>query len=179
MNVEITGRHVAITPAIRTYIMARLRKFSRMLGDDASMHVVIDVEKQRHTAEILVKTRLLDLTCKGETGDMYASILRAIEKLERQALKQKTRKIETKRQRARAKSVEEKSPLPRGGLRAAPRRPSGISLEELERKPMSVEEAVIELGQSEYPFVAFRDVDSGEIQVLYRRRDGSIALIHA
>lgn len=78
MNVEITGRHIEITPAIQTYVLRRLRKFTRILGEEIAFHVIIDVEKQRHTAEILLKSKLLDLTGKGETADMYSSIIRAV-----------------------------------------------------------------------------------------------------
>jgi putative sigma-54 modulation protein len=178
MNVEITGRHVVITPAIRSYVLKRVRKFARLVGEDAAIHAIIGVEKDRHTAELLLKSKLLDLTCKGETDDMYASILRAIEKLQRQILKQKSKKIETKRQRAKAKSVAEKSgtsPAPPG----AARRGGGILDEEAHKKPMAVEEAVLELGNSDYPFVVFRNVESGDVNVLYRRKDGSLGLIHA
>ena len=177
MNVEITGRHVVITPAIETYVLKRLRKLTKIFGDNISFHVIIDVEKDRHTAEILLKSKLLDLTCKGETGDMYTSIVRAAEKLESQALRHKSKIIETKRHRAKVKSVAEKSGT-RGAPRAA-RRSNGILEEEAHKKPMAVEEALMELGQSEYPFVVFRNVDSGAVNVLYRRKDGSLGLIHA
>ena len=70
--------------------------------------MIIDVEKERQTAEILLKTKMLDLTGKGQTDDMYNSIMLAIEKLERQALKHKSKIIEGKRQRAKAKSVANK-----------------------------------------------------------------------
>jgi len=189
MNVEITGRHVLITPAIRTYVMKRLRKFDRFFGANSSFHVIIGVEKERHTAEILLKSKLLDLTGKGETGDMYTSIVRAIEKLERQALKSKSRRIETKRQKAKAKSVEEKSgvSLVKGSARSGRKRPAGIQqaaagaaaiLEEgVPKRAIAVEEAVAALGQSEYPFVVFRNVESGSVNILYRRRDGSLSLV--
>jgi putative sigma-54 modulation protein len=72
MNVEITGRHVVITPAIRTYVLKRLKKFTRILGEDISFHVIIDVEKERQTAEILLKSKMLSLTGSGVTDDMYA-----------------------------------------------------------------------------------------------------------
>ncbi len=177
MNVEITGRHVIITPAIESYVLKRLRKLARIFGDNISFHVIIDVEKDRHTAEILLKSKLLDLTCKGITNDMYSSIIRATEKLERQALRHKSKVIETKRHRAKVKSVAEKSgtlPTPRRA-----RRGNGIQEEEARQKPMAVEEAVLELGQSEYPFVVFRNVDSGAVNVLYKRKDGSLGLIQA
>jgi putative sigma-54 modulation protein len=177
MNVEITGRHLVVTPALRTYVLRRLRKFSKIFGDDLSCHVIIDVAKTRHTAEILMKSKILTVAGRGETADMYASILRAVEKLEKQALKHKGKIIETKRQRARAGSVAEKA-----GTGAATRRPvrrsSGIEEEQARKKPMAVEEAVLELGQSKYPFVVFRNVDSGDVNVLYRKKDGSLGLIY-
>ncbi len=179
MNVEITGRHIEITPAIQTYVLRRLRKFTRILGDDITFHVIIDVEKQRHTAEILLKSKILDLTGKGETADMYSSIIRAVEKLERQALKQKSKIIETKRQRAKAESVAAKSAAREEKASSATERRNGIHEEEAHKKPMALEEALIELGHSDYPFVVFRNVESGAVNVLYRRRDGTLGLIHA
>ncbi len=177
MNVEITGRHVVITSAIRSFVMKRLRKFDKLCGNDASFHVIIDVEKERHTAEILLKSKLLDLTGKGETEDMYASIGRAFEKLERQAIKNKSRMIETKRQKAKAKSVRVRSGL---GLRRNPPQTNQdleILEEVLPQRPLAIEEAAAELDQSEYPFVAFKNVESGSMNILYRRKDGSLGLI--
>jgi putative sigma-54 modulation protein len=177
MNVEITGRHVVITSAIRSYVMKRLRKFAKLCGDTASFHVILDVEKERHIAEILLKSRLLDLTGKGETEDMYASIGRAMEKIERQAIKNKTRMIETKRQKAKAKAVEEKSGLGRVRARARSTPEFRILEESLPGKPMAVDEALAELERSEYPFVVFRNAETGSTNVLYRRKNGSLGLI--
>jgi putative sigma-54 modulation protein len=155
-----------------------LNKFDRLFGDDVSFHVIIDVEKERHTAEILLKSRLLDLTCKGETDDMYTSVVRAIDKLERQAIKNKTRLIESKRQKAKAKSVREKSGISVSRPALTPKTREVVLEEEgVPGRPMSVEDALGELAQSEYQFVAFRNMDSGSLSVIYRRRDGSIGLI--
>ncbi len=178
MNVEITGRHVEITAAISSFIMKRLRKFERIVGDDLSFHAILDVEKERHTAEIVLKSKLLKLTGKGRTDDMYSSILAAIEKLERQALKHKTKIIETRRQRAKAESVAQKLGMGHRNAVPAKSRGNGILEEEAHKKPMALEEAALELGQSDYPFVVFRNVETGEINVLYRRKDGSLGLIH-
>jgi len=178
MNVEITGRHVVITPAIRTYVLKRLKKFTRILGEDISFHVIIDVEKERQTAEILLKSKMLSLTGSGVTDDMYSSIMRAIEKLERQALKQKSKLIEGKRQKAKAKSVANKMGVAEGSARASSKKGTGIKEEEAQRKPMAVEEALLELNHSDYPFVVFRNADSGDVNILYRRKDGTLGLIH-
>jgi putative sigma-54 modulation protein len=179
MNVEITGRHVLITPAIRAYVLKRLRKFVKILGEDISFHVIIDVEKERQTAEILLKSKLLDLTGKGETDDMYNSIMRAIEKLERQALKHKSKMIEGKRQRAKAKSVAAKLAVSEPTARTLARRTEAVREEDAQKMPMEVEEAVLALNRSEYPFVVFRNAESGAVNVLYRKKDGTIGLIRA
>jgi putative sigma-54 modulation protein len=174
MNVEITGRHVLITPAIRSYLMNRLHKFVKILGDDISFHVIVDVEKERQTAEILLKSKLLDLAGKGETDDMYNSIVRAVEKLERQALKHKSKIIEGKRQRAKAKSVATKLGV---AEQFAPQKSDGVREEDVPKRLMSIEEAVIELNHSDYPFVVFWNADSGSVNILYRRKDGTMSLI--
>jgi putative sigma-54 modulation protein len=179
MNVEITGRHVEITPAIRAYVLKRLRKFVKIFGDDISFHVIIDVEKERQTAEVLLKSKLLDLTGKGVTDDMYSSIMLAIEKLERQALKHKSKLIEGKRQRAKAKSVANKLGVAEASSRDLASRRNGIQEEEAQRKPMSVEEALLELKHSDYPFVVFRNSDSGAVNILYKKKDGTLGLINA
>jgi putative sigma-54 modulation protein len=179
MNVEITGRHVVITPAIRTYILKRLRKFVKIFGEEINFHVIIDVEKERQTAEVLLKSKLLDLTGKGVTGDMYSSIMLAIEKLERQALKHKSKVIEGKRQRVRTKSVAVNLGVAEVSPRIRTQKRSGIQEEEAQRKPMAVEEAVLELNQSDYPFVVFRNSESGDVNILYRKKDGTLGLITA
>ena len=179
MNVEITGRHIEITPAIRTYILKRLRKFVKIFGEDISFHVIIGVEKERQTAEVLLKSKLLDLTGKGRTDDMYSSIMLAIEKLERQALKHKSKIIEGKRQRAKAKSVANKLGMVEASQRVLAQRRRDIHEEEAQRKPMAVEEAVLELNHSEYPFVVFRNSESGTVNILYRKKDGSLGLMRA
>jgi putative sigma-54 modulation protein len=179
MNVEITGRHVLITPAIRTYVLKRLRKFVKILGEDIKFHVIIDVEKERQSAEILLKSKMLDLTGKGQTDDMYSSIMIAIEKLERQALKHKSKIIEGKRQRAKAKSAATKEGMAETAAGVLAQRTDGVQEEDAQKKPMAVEEAVLELNHSEYPFVVFRNSESGAINVLYRRRDGTLGLIRA
>ncbi len=179
MDIEITGRHVLVTPALQTYVLKRLRTFDRILDRNASCHVILDVEKERHCAEIILKSKFLDITGRGETGDLYSSILRAVEKLERQAIKRKTKKIETKRHKAKSDSVAERTGT---HPHVIPRRKStgnGIVEEEAPGKPMHLDEAVLELGQTENPCVMFRDVESGKVRVVYRRKDGSLGLISA
>jgi putative sigma-54 modulation protein len=177
MKVEITGRHVVITPAIRSYVMKRLQKFVKVLGDDISFHVIINVQKERQSAEVLLTSKSLNLAGKGQTEDMYASIVKAIEKLERQVLKRKGKVVEAKRHRARTTSVEKKTGVGGAKTHVNNEDSEGIREEKASGKPMTVEEAVIELNQSEYPFIVFRNSESGIVNVLYRRKDSSLGLI--
>ena len=177
MKVEITGRHIEITPAIQNHIQKKLEKFKRILGDDINFHVVIGVEKERQNVEILLKSRLFELAGKGSSNDLYNSVMLAVEKLERQALKQKGKMIEGKRQKARDKSgaarIQAEEPAPR----PAKRKSATVREEALRKKPMTVEEAVIELEQAEYPFVVFRNSESDEMNVIYRHKKGSFRVV--
>ena len=178
MKVEITGRHIVITPAIRTYVQKKLGKFKRILGDDIDFHVVVGVEKDRQNVEILLKSRLLELAGKGSSIDLYNSVLLAIEKLERQALKQKGKMIEGKRQKAaREKSDAAGTATEEPTPRTAKRKSVTVREEALRKKPITMEEAVRELEQAEYPFVVFRNSESDEMNVLYRHKKGTLRVI--
>ncbi|HSW40135.1 MAG TPA: sigma 54 modulation/S30EA ribosomal C-terminal domain-containing protein, partial [Acidobacteriota bacterium] len=111
------------------------------------------------------------------TEDMYNSIMRAIEKLERQALKQKSKIVDGKRQRAMEKSVDEKLGIKEPSSRSLARKSPSVREETFQKKPMSVDEAVMEINQSQDQFIIFRNSDSGELNVLYRQNDGSLRLV--
>ena len=177
MNVEITGRHVVITPAIRAYVIKRLQKVIKVLGDDISVHVIIDVEKERQSAEILLKSKSMSLAGKSRTDDMYASIVKAVEKIERQVLKHKGKVVERKRHRAKEESVAQRSGTAEESAPPENEDADRVREEKLKGKPMTVEEAILELNRSEYPFVAFMNSESGTVNVLYRRKDDTYRLI--
>jgi putative sigma-54 modulation protein len=89
IHLDITGRHVEITPALRDFTEERLAKLERLLDGPIEAHVVLGIEKHRHFAEVQVKSKTGVFTGHQETGDLYASIREVADKLERQALKHK------------------------------------------------------------------------------------------
>src|ERR1700694_1893324 len=97
MTFEYTGRHVEVTPAIRHHVEEQFQKLEHLFdGDGAHAHVILAVEKNRHTGELIVHWRDHTLTAKDTNGDMYMALSRAISKIEKQAIKLKKKTIDRK-----------------------------------------------------------------------------------
>ena len=88
MKIDITGRQIEITPALKEFAEEKLSKLEKLLVGPVEAHVVLAIAKHRHIAEIKVKSPHTVLSGTEETGDLYASIGEVVDKLERQALKQ-------------------------------------------------------------------------------------------
>src|SRR3954470_1822556 len=91
MNVEYTGRHYEVTNAIRREVETGLTKIRKILGDKFETKVVLAVEKHRHKAEITISPRNGPLVGLAQAGDMTAAVSEALDHLEKQAVKYKTR----------------------------------------------------------------------------------------
>jgi putative sigma-54 modulation protein len=91
MNVEYTGRHYEVTPAIRKDVESGLAKIRKILGNKFETKVVLAVEKHRHKAEITISPRNGPLVGLAQAGDMPSAVSEALEHLEKQAVKYKTR----------------------------------------------------------------------------------------
>ena len=122
MNVEYTGRHYEVTPANRKEVEAGLTKIRKILRDRFEAKVVLAVEKRRHKAEITINSRVGPLVGLAQARDMNLAIGEALEHLEKQALKNKTRIITRKRHGHKQQEVERRSQA-RAGRRS--RRGSG------------------------------------------------------
>ena len=183
MNLDITGRHIEITPALKEFTEDKLRKLEKLLDGPLEIHVVLGIEKHRHTAEIQVKSRTAVLAGTQETGDLYASIGEVIDKLERQALKHKE-KMRGHKHRKSLRDPEIMAAMDRG----APAASAEETAEEAEPprvhrgrgrqvKPLSVEDAVLELETTGEELLVFRDSTSDRVTVVYRRQDGDFGVL--
>ena len=173
MRVDVTGRHVEITPQIRSLVTQRLAKLERLLNDAALWaHVILTKEKYRHRTEIVVHARG-DHTMRGmgEGNAWPLSMRQAAEKIEQQAQTLKGKWKEGKRGNAR---------------RRTPRRPAAempaaaarvIRARRYPVKPMTVEDAALRVGEGPDSFVIFRNADTEAVSILYRRKDGHLGLI--
>jgi putative sigma-54 modulation protein len=172
MRVHITGRQVAITPALRKFAEEKLSKLEKLLGGPAEAHVVLAVEKRRHLAEIQVKSRTALLSGERESEDLYASIGEVVLKLEHQARKHKEKLTHHKTRDGRRGTAAVRSVKAAGA--AGPRiRPS----DRYRLKPLSAEDAVLELEATGGDLLVYRDDQTYRVNVVYRRKEGDFGLV--
>lgn len=179
MKLDITGRNVDVTPALREYTEEKLGGLERLAGESIEAHVVLRIDKHRQTAEVQIKSRARVLSGTVETGDLYASIGEVADKLERQLLRQKGKARDQRHRRtprggevAVALTGEEQRVEPKAGSR-----PRIVLSRRYRIKPMSPEDAVLELEGTEDELLVFREPETYRINVLYRRRDGDYGLV--
>jgi putative sigma-54 modulation protein len=91
MNLNVSGHHLEITPAIRGYVQAKLERVTRHFDNVIDAHVILSVDKLKQKAEVTLRVRGKDLYCESEEADLYAAIDLMIDKLDRQVLKYKDR----------------------------------------------------------------------------------------
>jgi ribosome hibernation promoting factor len=173
MRVDITGRHIDITPGLRQLIDKSLARVERLLNDRAvSATVVLTKEKYRHNTEVVVHAKgdhILSGIGEGNTWPL--SVRKATAKIEHQAQKLKSRWTESKRQRKNNRAVT---------VAAAPEPSTARRVVRATRyavKPMSLDDAVVRLEAVPETFVVFRNADTDAISVLFRRKDGNLGLI--
>ena len=188
MDFEYTGRHVDVTPAIRRHVEENFGKLDTLFENSttARAHVIIDVVKNRHIAEILLHWREHTLTAKDTNADMYQALTRCIDKIEKQALKLKKKIIERKQDAIPLSAVapdtapaDADTDAGASGDDAAgsERQPRIIAARRYKVKPMTAEEAVISLAEDGDQFVVFRNSETDRLSVLYKRKDGNYGLI--
>ena len=192
MRVEYTGRHYEVTPANRKEVEGGLSKIRKILRDRFETKVVLAVEKHRHKAEITISSRMGPLVGLAQAGDMTAAIGQALEHLERQALKHKTRIITRKRrihskwngkvdgEQSRQATSQSASMM----VHKFPAVAKGTEVllvrsgEAVSPRPMTLEEAIKEAYFRDRDVFVFRD-PKGRLMILHRKRDGRLELIEA
>ena len=203
MNVEYTGRHYVVTPVIRKEVESGLTKIRKILADKFETKVVLSVEKKRNKAEITISPRNGPLVGLAQAGDMSAAVNEALEHLEKQAVKYKTRWRTQKRHNHKTPSpkkwngtgeVSQESIATAVGLNdktavdvvvhkfPAVAKSTEVHLVRSEdavaMRPMTLEEAIKEVHFRDRDVFVFRD-PKGKVMVLHRTREGKMELIEA
>jgi putative sigma-54 modulation protein len=177
MRLVLTGRHVEISPGLRRLVDRKLARLERILGGSlVSAQVTLTLEKQRHVADLSVHARgdhVLNGRVAGATWT--AALGGAVEKIQRQAATLKG-KWDGRKRRAIAPRATDTAPTT---LPAAPGggRPRIVRVSRAQFKPMSVENAAVELEASGDAFLLFRNVETDGLSVLVRNAAGRFGLV--
>jgi len=178
VRLVVTGRQLDVTPALRERLERKLAKLERLLNDSVvSVQVVLWLEKQRHITDLQAHVRGDHmLSALGEGRTWPASMTDAVDKVLQQAYTLKE-KWQTRKRRAIGARGQVRRQHDRAAARTAAARGSFVRVARYPVKPMSVDDAAVRLERSQEDFVLFRDAHSDRLAVLYRRRDGRVALI--
>ena len=173
MKFQFSEKKVKLPQNVHAYAEKKVMKLSRYFEEDAEALVVFSVEKNRNNVELTVHGAGTWFRARESTSDMFASIDAAVGTIEGQIRKNKTRHARRLRQDAFSRTVEEPSFAvePEEDL-------SIVRVKQFYFKPMTREEAVLQMNLLEHNFFAFRDEDNGgSFAVVYRRNDGGYGLI--
>lgn len=186
MKITYTGRQVELAPAQLKKLETRFAKIGKLLDGkrECEAHVILSLERHLQQAEATVNYYGHQLVGLGSSNDLFTAIAGAAEKLEKQAVKARTKWRDTKRQpRKAASEVEAEQPAAARGEAAAETEPeAGKRVYRVNhhqrRKPMTLDEALLEMDQSR-DYLVYRDAETDRVAVLVRRRDGHFDLVEA
>ena len=178
MKIAYTGRQVELAPAQLRKLEARFAKIGKLLDgkkEERDAHVVLSLERKTHTAEATIHYYNHDLVGVGNSADLFTAIHLAIEKLEKQCVKARTKFRDAKRlPHKSAPEVETDKPAEEADSEVD-RQVYKVKPAQ-KRKPMTVEEAVLEMDKSR-DYLVYRDAQTDKVSVLVRRRDGHFDLV--
>lgn len=184
MKISYTGRQIELAPAQLKKLEARFAKIGKVLDGrrETEAHVILSLERHLHHAEVTVNYFNHQLVGVGSSTDLFTAIHSAAEKLEKQAVKARTKWRDTKRT-PHKESSEVATEAPAEGAEAEEEAGETERLvyhvnHHQKRKPMTLEEALLAIGKTR-DYLVYRDAESDGISVLIRRRDGNFDLIEA
>ena len=175
MEIIIRGDKIEVTKAMKDYIKEKLKRLDKYLenSDAVRASVVVRVSSHRQTVEITIPLHNFIIRSEETQEDFYAAVDKAIDVMERQIRKNKTR----------LKSREDKTRIDfkmidLTDIEYEEKEDKIIKRKQVEVKPMDEEEAMLQMDLIDHDFFVFNNIDEGCISVLYKRKDGSCGIIN-
>lgn len=174
MLVNVNGKNIEVTQALKDYVEKRSLKITRYFPNVKEINAVLKVEKKQHVVELTVNANSIILRAEERTEDMYEAIDLVVEKIERQIRKYKTKLSKRFRESSNFKAELIEKAIP----------PEDMSEEfkivrskSFPVKPMSVEEAIMQMNLLNHSFFVFLEDESNNLQIVYKRHGGDYGLI--
>jgi putative sigma-54 modulation protein len=169
MDITVTFRHIDPSESLKSYAEEKISKINKYIDFPIEAHIVLAVEKFRHTADITLNVNGTMIKAMEETEDMYSAIDQVMDKIEKQIKKYRSKTRSRRADITKEGDTEESTEL-------NIEEPT-IEIEKLVAKPMDTEEAAMQFTMSQQDFLVFRNSRSSKINVIYKRRDGNLGLI--
>lgn len=171
MKVNIIGRKVSLRDNFKELVSKKLSRFDRIFEEDADAKVVVTVEKNRQTVEITIRSRGMLYRAEAAASEMNAALDEVVASLGSQIRRNKKR-LE-KKIRSSAFDV----PVEDTAEETKPDSYQIIRTKHFAVKPMSTDEAILQMELLEHQFFLFRNEGTGDVNVVYRRKDGGFGLL--
>jgi len=180
MQVAVTFRHMDSTDALKDYASDKVGKVTKYLSRATNAHVILCVEKLQHKAEVLIDAG--GIHCRGEahSENMYKSIDEATDKIVRQ-VKRYQQKIHNHKHDKRGQDLAVVHSILQVEEEEQERQnpPQIVEQKQIQARPMTVDEAIMQMDLIHNDFFIFQNVDSKQVNVIYRRENGRFGLIEA
>lgn len=173
MNMNYVGKNMEVTDALREVTEKKLSKLDKYFQKDIEGNVTFSTQKNRKIIEVTINLPGTIIRAEESSDDMYASIDKAVDILERQIRKYKT-KLQKRYQNGETIRFENVMPLP---VERDEDRPRLVKRKKFGLKPMSYEEAILQMELLRHNFFVFMDADTEDVSVVYKRKDGDYGLI--
>lgn len=172
MKFIVIGKNIEITEALKTKSIQKFGKLEKFFHEDVEAHITMSVEKNRQIVEVTIPFNGIVMRAEIANEDMYAAIDKAIDVIERQIRKNKTRLSKKLHESVLSfenfkaeDSIEEEQEF------------KVVRTKRFAVKPMSVEEAILQMNLIGHEFFMFRNAETNLINVVYRRKNGNYGLI--
>lgn len=175
MNIIFKGKHIEVTDALRNYVKKRLSKIERHFDHILEVIVTFSVEKNRQIVEVTLQTNRALIRAEEETNDMYTSIDKVVDKLERQIQKYKEKYFQKPYPNTnKIELIDEEISFEESKSTKVPKI---VKTKRFAIKPMSIEEAAMQMNLLGHNFFVFANDNTNKVNVLYKRKDGNFGLI--
>jgi len=169
MKITVRGKGTQVTNALKDYAEKRIGRLDKFFTDNTEAQVTLTVEKDRHVVEVTIPVNGYLLRGEEETNDMYASIDLVVDKLEKQVEKYKTKLSRRVKNGGLKDFVVKDEP--------SSDEPKIVRTKSFSIKPMSPEEAILQMNLLGHSFFVFSNAETEQVNVVYRRKDGNYGLI--
>lgn len=170
MRVTVIGKNIDVTPALREIVERKISKLDRYFNPNVEARATLTVQKNSQIFEVTIPFNGVILRCEESTDDMYKSIDLVQAKLERQIRKQRTKLQRRNNESLRFSNFDEVAleDDDQGEI---------VKVKKFNIKPMSTEEAILQMELVEHNFFVFKDSDTDNVNVIYKRKDGNYGLL--